>query len=153
MRSIFNSTKIILKSEKAFSILDEAFEKGNILIQACVMKSFLILDKKKACPRKGILIIPWRHSESAHRFGQRRHDFLSKASRVQLEKLKHKNFFFWASENNDLHASKKNGLKNKKGDQFWSITSGSRSISISDGRNLPHEVDKVRTVHGGHLEA
>ena len=40
----------------------------------------------------------------------------------------------------------------KKGDQFWSITSSSRSISISDGRNLPHEVDKVRAVHGGHLE-
>ena len=37
-------------------------------------------------------------------------------------------------------------------DQIWSITSGKRSISIADGRNLPHEVDKVRAVHGGHLE-
>ncbi len=94
-----NLWKGILKSEKAFSTLDEAFEKKrNISIQVCISLNFYKiisnLDKKKACPKKGITNIPWRHSENAHRFGQRRHDFLSKASRVQLEKLKQKKKIF-----------------------------------------------------------
>ncbi len=167
MRSIFNSSKSILRAWEAFSILRKAFskrekhsqffekhsqnvgsisnsrwghswkpprrhsqiwegifnsrrsiwKKRDISIQACVIlnlhKIISNLDKKKACPKKGIINIPWRHFENAHRFGQRRHDFLSKASQVQLEKLKHKDFFSWASENNDLHVSKKNKSKNK----------------------------------------
>jgi hypothetical protein len=33
------------------------------------------------------------------------------------------------------------------------VTSSGRSISISNRGNLPHEVDKIRAVHGGQLEA
>ncbi len=114
VRSIFNSSKNILKSvgiisnsrrrhsqvREAFSILKGAFVKRflkegdqfsrNTPIQACVIlnshKIIFIFGQEKACPRKGILNIPWRHSENAHRFGQHRHDFLSRASRVRLEK-------------------------------------------------------------------
>ncbi len=40
-----------------------------------------------------------------------------------------------------------------KNDLINKITSSGRSISILNRGNLPHEVDEVRAVHGGHLEA
>ncbi len=45
------------------------------------------------------------------------------------------------------------GKKINKNDLIDKITSSGRSISISNRGNLPHEVDKVRAVHGGQLEA
>jgi hypothetical protein len=109
VRSIFNFSKSILKAREAFSTLRKSIrktpEKGEIILKFQTkhfnsgerhsefsQKSFLSWTRK-GVPEKGIINIPSRHSENAHRFGQRRHDFLSKASRVQLEKLKHKNFF------------------------------------------------------------
>jgi hypothetical protein len=103
--------KSILKTREAFSNLKESIRKtpakGEIILNFQTkhfnsgvrhsefsQKSFLSWTRKRRARKKGIITIPWRHSENAHRFGQHRHDFLSKASRVQLEKFKHKNFFW-----------------------------------------------------------
>ena len=125
VRSILNFSRSILKARETFSTLRKSIrktpEKGEIILnfqtkhfnsgvrhsEFFLKKNHSYLGQEKACPRKGILSIPWRHSENAHRFGQHRHDFLSKASRVQLENWNIK-IFFWGKREQWLKCFEEN---------------------------------------------